>query len=63
MKLLKSQLQHISGLASFQVLNSHTFFVATVRDSTDIGIKNNIQRYSYKSGKKFMLYKVKKSKS
>lgn len=36
------QLQHISVLSTFQVLNSHILLVATILTGTDIDIKNNI---------------------
>lgn len=45
MKLLKSGV-YFPGLASFQVLSSHTLLVATILDSTDVDIKN-VQRHSY----------------
>lgn len=35
------------GPVTFQVFSNHILLVATILDSTDIDIKNNIQKYGY----------------
>lgn len=48
--------KHLLGLGTFQVHESYILLVATILDSPDTDIKNNIQTCGCYYGKRFVLY-------